>query len=175
MVSITYAHYQDMKLFLFCSWKLHATVNRTHNYTMGECNTIPSCYCPERLSVADNLNQRTMILRFLYGLIFGLPSPQEATKVVTGNSRVNSFPNDNFWLFQTQRLADKFGENGGQFSKRVGKKKNTEGKEEIDNYKQFLLFRQCFQKTCTKQGLVWRGLINGQVFFNYISRIYPER
>ena len=42
------------------------------------------------------------------------------------------------------------------FSKWV---ENTKGKEEIACYKQFLLFPQCFQKTCTadmlKQGLVW--------------------
>ena len=36
---------------------------------------------------------------------------------------------------------------------------NTEGKREIARYEQFLLFPQCFQKTCTtdkkKSGLVW--------------------
>ena len=38
---------------------------------------------------------------------------------------------------------------------------NTVGKGEIDCYEQFLLFSQCFQKTCTadtkkkKPGLVW--------------------
>ena len=37
---------------------------------------------------------------------------------------------------------------------------NTVGKGEIDRYEQFLLFPQCFQKTCTadtlKPGLVWK-------------------
>ena len=49
----------------------------------------------------------------------------------------------------------KFDENGRKFSKRV---KNTVGKEEFARYEQFLLFPQCFQKTCTadtkKPGLV---------------------
>ena len=43
-----------------------------------------------------------------------------------------------------------------KFSKQV---ENTLGKGEIAHYKQFLLFPQCFQKTCTadtyKPGLVW--------------------
>ena len=40
----------------------------------------------------------------------------------------------------------KFDENGRKFSKRV---ENTVGKGEIACDKQFLLFPQCFQKTCT--------------------------
>ena len=47
-------------------------------------------------------------------------------------------------------------ENGRRFFKRV---ENTVGKGGIAHYKQFLLFPQCFQKTCTadtwKPGLVW--------------------
>ena len=47
-------------------------------------------------------------------------------------------------------------ENGGNFSERV---ENTVGKGVIARYWQFLLFPQCFQKTCTagtlKPGLVW--------------------
>ena len=42
----------------------------------------------------------------------------------------------------------KFDENGGKLSKRV---ENTEGKGEIAHYEQFLLFPQCFQKTCTAE------------------------
>ena len=48
-----------------------------------------------------------------------------------------------------KELADdnfKFDENGRKFSKRV---ENTVGKREIARYEQFLLFPQCFQKTCT--------------------------
>ena len=40
----------------------------------------------------------------------------------------------------------KFDENGRKFSKRV---ENTVGEGEIAHYEQFLLFLQCFQKTCT--------------------------
>ena len=39
-----------------------------------------------------------------------------------------------------------FDENGRKFSKRV---ENTVGNGEIARYEQFLLFPQCFQKTCT--------------------------
>ena len=55
----------------------------------------------------------------------------------------------NFRLFQTQRVADdnfKLDDNGSKFSKRV---ENTVGTGEIARYVQFLLFSQCFQKTCT--------------------------
>ena len=54
-------------------------------------------------------------------------------------------------LYSTKpkKLADdssKFDENGREFSERV---ENTVGKVEIARYEQFLLFPQCFQKTCT--------------------------
>ena len=64
----------------------------------------------------------------------------------------------NVGLFQMEEFADnnlKFYENGGEFSKRV---QNTMGKGEIARYEQFflfprneqfLLYPQCFQKTCT--------------------------
>ena len=54
----------------------------------------------------------------------------------------------NFGLFQTERADDNFkvDENGRMFYKRV---ENTVGKGEISRYEQFLLFLQCFQKTCT--------------------------
>ena len=39
----------------------------------------------------------------------------------------------------------KLDENGRKFSNLVG---NTVGKGEVAHYKQFLLFPQCFQKTC---------------------------
>ena len=63
-----------------------------------------------------------------------------------GLSKLKEFAADNF----------KFSENGRKFSKRV---ENTVGKGEIALYEQFLLFPQCFQKTCLadtyKPGLVW--------------------
>ena len=65
----------------------------------------------------------------------------------------------NFRLFQIERVCRdnlKFDENDIEFSKSL---ENTVGKEEIARYEQFLLFPQCFQKTCTadtrKQGLIW--------------------
>ena len=51
-------------------------------------------------------------------------------------SKLKEVADDNF----------KFDENGSKFSKRV---ENTVGKGEIARYEQFLLFPQCFQKTCT--------------------------
>ena len=53
----------------------------------------------------------------------------------------------NFKLFQTESVSDdnfKFDENGKKF-KQVEKL----GKGEIAHDEQFLLFPQCFQKTCT--------------------------
>ena len=52
-------------------------------------------------------------------------------------------------LSKLEEIADdnsKFGENGKNLSKRV---ENTVGKREIAHYEQFLLFPQCFHKTCT--------------------------
>ena len=62
---------------------------------------------------------------------------------------LNSFPNDIFDSSKLKQFADdniRFDENGGKFSKWV---ENTVGKGEIAPYEQFLLFPQCFQKTCT--------------------------
>ena len=51
-------------------------------------------------------------------------------------SKQKKFSDDNF----------NFDENGRKLSKWV---ENIEGKGEIAQYEQFLLFAQCFQKTCT--------------------------
>ena len=62
----------------------------------------------------------------------------------------NPFPNDKFLdLSKFKEFADNnfnFVENGTKLFKQV---ENTVGKEEIARYEQFLLFPQCFQKTCT--------------------------
>ena len=54
-----------------------------------------------------------------------------------------------------------FDENDRWFSKWV---ENTVGKIEIARFEQFLLFPQCFQKTCTadtsKPGLVWERIMS---------------
>ena len=55
---------------------------------------------------------------------------------ILARSKLKQFADDNF----------KFDENGRNFYKWV---ENIVGKEEIARCKQFLLFPQCFQKTCT--------------------------
>ena len=52
------------------------------------------------------------------------------------SSKLKEFADDNF----------KVDENCNKFSKWI---ENTVGKGEIARYEQFLLFPQCFQKTCT--------------------------
>ena len=55
----------------------------------------------------------------------------------------------NFRLSRIKGIADdnlKFDENGRSLSKWL---ENTESKGEIAHYTLFLLFSQCFQKTCT--------------------------
>ena len=52
-------------------------------------------------------------------------------------------------VLQTHKITNdnfKFDENGRMFSNPI---ENTEGKGEITHYEQFLLFPQCFYKTCT--------------------------
>ena len=66
---------------------------------------------------------------------------------ILDSSKLKEFADDNF----------EFDENGKKFSKCA---ENTVGKGEIARYEQFLLFPQCFQKTCTadkqkKPGFVW--------------------
>ena len=55
---------------------------------------------------------------------------------ILDTSKLEEFADDNF----------KFDKNDSKLSKWV---ENTVGKGEIARYEQFLLFPQCFQKTCT--------------------------
>ena len=55
---------------------------------------------------------------------------------ILDSSKLKEFAANNF----------KVDENGRKFSKWI---ENTVGKGEIDCYEQFLLFPDCFQKTCT--------------------------
>ena len=57
-------------------------------------------------------------------------------RTILDSSKLKKVTDDNF----------KDDENGRKFSKWV---ENTVGKGEIARYEQFLLFPQCFQKTCT--------------------------
>ena len=63
---------------------------------------------------------------------------------------LNLFPNDKFSnSSKLKEFADdnfKFDEDGRKSFQRI---ENTVGKGEIARYEQFLLFPQCFQKTCT--------------------------
>ena len=56
-----------------------------------------------------------------------------------------------------------FDKNGRKLAKRV---ENTVGKGKIARYKQFLLFPQCFQKTCfpgaSKDVIVWERVQNAK-------------
>ena len=63
---------------------------------------------------------------------------------------VNPFPNDNLDSYKLKEFADNnfiFDKNGRKFLKWV---ENNVGKGEIAHYEQFLIFLQCFQKTCTE-------------------------
>ena len=66
-----------------------------------------------------------------------------------GLKKCNLFPNDNTlaWSKLEEVTHDNFklDEYGRKLSKRV---ENTVGKGEIARHEQFLLFSQCFQKTC---------------------------
>ena len=67
----------------------------------------------------------------------------------------------------------KFNENDRKFSKQI---ENSDEKGEITRYEQFLLFPQCFQKTCMadtyKAGPVWERV--KQVLKNVIKRAFGE-
>ena len=64
--------------------------------------------------------------------------------------RINPFPNEKFWTpSKLKEFADdnfRFDENGIKFFNWL---ENTVRKGEIARYEQFLVFSQCFQKTCT--------------------------
>ena len=67
---------------------------------------------------------------------FSVPHYVSPKRQILVSSKLKEFADDNF----------KFNENCGKFSKRI---ENNVGKGEIARYEQFLLFPQCFQKTCT--------------------------
>ena len=97
------------------------------------------------MKIKAAIHIRIMLEVMNYNLAF----PKRKKKLYA--SKPKEFPDDNFEL----------NENGGKLSKQV---ENTKGKGEIARYEQFLLFPQCFQKTCTAdtsncdQGLFGKGL-----------------
>ena len=84
----------------------------------------PQCF--QKLSVVDGVKSCDCV-------VLSKPFPK---RQILDFSKLKEFADDNF----------KFYKNGGKFSKRV---ENNVGKGEIARYEQFLLFPQCFQKTCT--------------------------
>ena len=82
----------------------------------------------------------------LFFIFLSSPFPK---RQILDSSKLKEFADDN----------SKFDENGRKFSKWF---ENTVGKGEIARYEQFLLFPQCFEKSCTadtyKPGLVWERL-----------------
>ena len=104
-----------------------------------------------------DLNYNAAVLKIFSSLIF--------------TDRLTLSQTTNFRLSKLIRLAEdnfKFDETGTKLSNWL---ENTVGKGEIARYKQFLLFPQCFQKTCTsdtyKPGLVWER-VN---FANFIEKV----
>ena len=55
----------------------------------------------------------------------------------------------NFGLFQIERVCRRQFQIGWKWQKVLQRVENTVGNGEIAHYEQFLLFPQCFQKTCT--------------------------
>ena len=85
--------------------------------------------------LSNTYSDLTKRLKFVQILIVGFVYPFPKRQILDP-SKLKEFADDN----------SKFDENGKRLSKRV---ENTVGKGEIAHYEQFLLFPQCFQKTCT--------------------------
>ena len=80
-----------------------------------------------------------------------VPINEELNHLSCTNHGLKSFPNQQQILDSSElkEFADdnfKFDENGRTFSKQV---EDTAGKREIARCEQFLLFPQCFQRTCS--------------------------
>ena len=81
---------------------------------------------------------------------------------ILDRSKLKQSADDNF----------KFDENSRKFSKRV---ENTVGKGEIARNEQFLMFPQCFQKTCfpevSKGVIVWESVKGGHLDFSNLTQL----
>ena len=80
------------------------------------------------------------------GSIFFSCSKPFPKRLILDPSKLKEFADDN----------SKFDENNKKLSERV---ENTVGKGEIAHYEQFLLFPQCFQKTCTARHIKTRACL----------------
>ena len=76
-------------------------------------------------------------------VVMGKPFPKRKS---LDSSKLKEFADNNF----------NFDVNDRTFSRQV---ENTVGKGEIARYEQFLLFPQCFQKTCTADTLKTRACL----------------
>ena len=86
-----------------------------------------------------------IVLVLLFGTIISFCTGKRVLYLELTSSQTTSFTK----FYKMKEFSDnsfKCDENGGSFSKRV---ENNVGKGEIARYEQFLLFPQCFQKTCT--------------------------
>ena len=91
---------------------------------------------PKFFSFSQICPQKLFLLQLLKVRLYGKGLTLSKKRQVLDSSKLKEVADDNF----------KFHENGRKFSKWV---KNIVGKGEIARYEQFLLFPQCFQKTCT--------------------------
>ena len=88
----------------------------------------------KKASICKTLWEKKTILQVsVFSLFHGVVYPKRR---ILDSSKLKELADDNL----------KFDENGIKFSERV---ENTAGKGEIARCEQFLLFPQCFQKTCT--------------------------
>ena len=89
-----------------------------------------------KAKISMRISMRELLRVTLIDIMYRCIKPFTPKRQILDSSKLNEFANDTF----------KLDENGRKFSKRV---ENTEGKGEIARNEQFLLFPQCFQKTCT--------------------------
>ena len=118
----------------------------------GPCRiTLANTFCryikslvPEHSYLVKLLNNNDY---FSKHILYGYSNYRNVTKF---RYLINPFPNDAILdSFKLKEFADdnfKFDEKDRKFSKRVD---NIVGKGEIARYEQFLLFPQCFQRTCS--------------------------
>ena len=106
------------------------------------------CFNLDHSKIFSSGNGLTRLFPFSKNIFYSI---RESNLIGVDSSLIlKPFPNKKFLdsskLKETEDDNFKFDENGRKFSKR---EENTVGNGEIARYEQFLLFPQCFQKTCT--------------------------